>query len=282
MSDLVRYSSGTSALVLDSPHSGTAYPSDFAYACSLSALRTAEDTHVEKLYDFAPALGVHWIEAFFPRSYLDVNRNTTEMDVTLFDEAWPDEVETDAKIMSKVRLGKGLIWRDTDEGVPIYSRKLTVAEVRARIEKCWKPYHATVESAISKAHGLHGYSIHVNCHSMPAVASSSATDFPGEEHADFVVGDRDASTASAALSELVCQHLRGLGYNVAYNHPYKGVELVRRYSRPAEHRHSIQLEINRKLYMNEETFELHDGYGPLKTSLRSLLDMLLATNPRTL
>ncbi|MBC7611151.1 MAG: N-formylglutamate amidohydrolase [Polaromonas sp.] len=282
MSALVRYSSGTSALVLDSPHSGTSYPPDFAYACELPALRTAEDTHVEKLYDFAPALGAHWIEACFPRSYLDANRNTTEMDVTLFNEAWPDAVEIDAKIMSKVRLGKGLIWRTTDEGVPIYGRKLTVAEVQARIENCWKPYHAAVKDAIDAAHAQHGYSVHINCHSMPAVASSSATDFPGEEHADFVVGDRDASTASAALSELVCQHLRGLGYNVAYNHPYKGVELVRRYSQPAGHRHSIQLEINRRLYMSEQTFELNAGYEPLKTSLRSLLDVLLATDPRKL
>lgn len=282
MSAHVRYSPGTSALVLDSPHSGTSYPADFAYACELNALRTAEDTHVDKLYDFAPALGVHWIEACFPRSYLDANRNTTEMDVTLFDAAWPHSVETDAKIMSKVRLGKGLIWRTTDEGVPIYGRKLTVAEVLARIENCWKPYHAAVRDAIDAAHAQHGFSIHINCHSMPAVASSSATDFPGEEHADFVVGDRDASTASAALSELVCQHLRGLGYKVAYNHPYKGVELVRRYSQPAEHRHSIQLEINRKLYMSEQTFELNEGYEPLKTSLRSLLDMLLATDPRKL
>jgi N-formylglutamate deformylase len=117
---------------------------------------------------------------------------------------------------------------------------------------------------------------------MPAVASASATDFPGEAHADFVVGDREATTASAALSSLVCAHLRGLGYNVAYNHPYKGVELVRRYSDPAVHRHSIQLEINRKLYMSETTFELNEGYETLKTSLKSLLALLLTTDPRTL
>ena len=79
---------GTTALVLDSPHSGTSYPADFNHACDLALLRTAEDTHVEKLYSFAPALGVAWIEAHFPRSYLDANRNTTEVDVSLFDEPW--------------------------------------------------------------------------------------------------------------------------------------------------------------------------------------------------
>ena len=282
MTPLITHLSGSRALVFDSPHSGTVYPPDFLHACEMKALRSAEDTHVEKLYDFAPAWGVHWIEAHFPRSYLDANRNTTEIDASMLDAPWPGLVETDPKILSKVRLGKGLIWRTTDEGVPVYGRKLGVAEVQARIEQCWKPYHAAVAQAIDAAHRRHGYSIHVNCHSMPAIASGSATDFPGEAHADFVVGDRDGTTASATLSGLVCGHLRGLGYSVAYNHPYKGVELVRRYGNPAQHRHSLQLEINRKLYMNEETQELTPGFEPIKASLRSLVELLLKTDSRML
>jgi N-formylglutamate deformylase len=278
----ITYKPGHTALVLDSPHSGTTYPPDFLPACDMVTLRRAEDTHVEKLYDFAPALGVHWVEAHFPRSYLDANRNTTEIDITLFDALWPGPVETDSAILSKVRLGKGLVWRTTDEGVPIYARKLGVAEVQARIEQCWKPYHAAVARAIDAAHLQHGYSIHINCHSMPAIASGSATDFPGEAHADFVVGDRGGSTASPALSDLVCQHLRARGYKVSYNHPYKGVELVRRYGNPAGQRHSLQLEINRKLYMNEETLALTPGFEPLKDTLRSLVHVLLKTDPRAL
>jgi N-formylglutamate deformylase len=282
MTTLLRYVPGATALVLDSPHSGTSYPDDFAFACALPTLRRAEDTHVEKLYDFAPSLGVAWVEALFPRSYLDANRDTTEVDTGLFDETWPHAVATDEKVLSKVRLGKGLIWRVTDDGVPIYSRKLGVAEVQARIAQCWKPYHAAVAAAIDAAHARHGYSIHVNCHSMPAIASSHATEFPGEAHADFVVGNRDDTTSSRALGLLVCQHLQGLGYSVAYNHPYKGVELVRRYGDPVRQRHSIQLEINRKLYMNEETLALTDGFTPLKASLESLVRVLLQTDPRAI
>ncbi len=248
----------------------------------MAVLRRAEDTHVEKLYDFAPGLGVHWVEALFPRSYLDANRNTTEVDVMLFDERWPGAVETDARIMSKVRLGKGLIWRTTDDGQPLYDRKLSVAEVVARIEQCWMPYHAAVEASIARAHRAHGYSIHINCHSMPALASSHATDFPGEAHADFVVGDRDGTTAAPALSLQICDYLRSLGYSVAYNHPYKGVELVRRYSDPAGQRHSIQLEINRKLYMDEQTLEMTQDFAMLKGHLHSLVERLLATDPRLL
>lgn len=282
MSSLIRYLPGSAPLVLDSPHSGVLYPEDFGHGCEFALLRQAEDTHVEKLYDFAPALGVAWIEALFPRSYLDANRNLTELDVDLLEDGWPHPVETEPAALAKVRLGKGLVWRLTDEGLPIYSRKLTAAEVQRRIDQCWRPYHAAVQQAITEAHARHGYSLHLNCHSMPAVSSKCATDFPGLVHADFVIGDRDGSSASRALSQQLCELLRGFGYDVAYNHPYKGVELVRRYGRPEAHRHSIQVEINRKLYMDEKTLEPHAGFEPLRAHLRQMVERLLATDPRKL
>jgi N-formylglutamate deformylase len=282
MSSMVAYIPGTTAVVLDSPHSGVTYPDDFHHCCDFNMLRTAEDTHVEKLYDFAPSLGVAWIEALFPRSYLDANRNVTEIDVTLFDEPWPDPVETDTATLAKVKLGKGLIWRCTDDGAPLYDRKLAVAEVRNRIDTCWKPYHEAVASAIEAANARCGYSIHINCHSMPAVASEFATGFPGMVHADFVVGDRDGTTADPRLSQKICRLLRSLGYSVEYNHPYKGVELVRRYGDPARNRHGIQVEVNRRLYMDEQTLEPTAGFDKLRSDLKAMVTMLLETDPRSL
>ena len=239
---------GNTPLVLDSPHSGTQYPADFGSALDLATLRRAEDTHVEKIYAFAPALGVAWVEAHFPRIYLDANRDTTELDTSLLDGAWTDPISADPKVLSKVRLGKGLIWKFTDEGEPIYQRQLTVAEVRARIDRCWRPYHAAVAQAIDAAHARHGYSIHINCHSMPAVAGRFATEFPGLEHADFVVGDRDGTTASPALSALICEHLRACGARhrlVAAQRPGRGLSghvggRARWFARgpgPQQHRH---------------------------------------------
>ena len=154
--------------------------------------------------------------------------------------------------------------------------------MRNRIAQCWAPYHEAVAQAIDAAHARHGYSIHLNCHSMPAVSSSHATDFPGLVHADFVIGDRDGTTASPALSQRVCDVLRGLGYEVAHNHPYKGVELVRRFGDPARERHSIQVEVNRKLYMDERTLEPHAGFAKLQGDLQHLVQELLVTDPRTL
>ena len=278
---LVKALAGSTPLVLDSPHSGTHYPADFGAALDLASLRSAEDTHVEKIYSFAPALGTAWIEAYFPRIYLDVNRDLTELDTTLLDAPWSGPLATDPEALAKVRLGKGLLWKLTDYGVPVYDRLLSVAEVQARIDCCWRPYHRAVQQAIEAAHARYGYSIHLNCHSMPSVAGSHATLHPGMVHADFVVGDRDGSSASPIVSLLICEHLRDCGYSVAHNHPYKGVELVRRYSDPARQRHSVQIEINRKLYMDEQTLALdHSGFARLRMDLQALVQILLGHDPR--
>lgn len=272
---------GSSPLVLDSPHSGTFYPLDFGFACDLAQLRRAEDTHVEKLYSFAPELGCAWIEAHFPRSYLDANRNLTEVDPDMLNGAWPYALEmSDPFVLSKRRLGKGLIWRATDEGEPLYARQLSVQEVERRIDLCWQPYHAAVKAAIDAAHALHGYSLHINCHSMPEVAGSHATDFPGIKHPDFVLGNRDHSTSNEATLLFIQDQLTHMGHSVSLNHPYKGVELVRRYGEPAQHRHSVQIEINRALYMNEKTLEITDGFAPLRENLKALVLSLQSFDPR--
>lgn len=279
---VIRVVPGSTPVVFDSPHSGTRYPDDFDFICDSALLRSAEDTHVEKLYDFAPGLGIAWVEALFPRSYLDANRDEREVDVEMLEGEWTGEVETDPVVLSKVRLGKGLVWKNTDCGVPLYGRRLRPQEVAQRIERCWRPYHDAVARAIEDAHARHGYSLHINCHSMPAIAGSHATDYPGLAHADFVVGDRDGTTADPRLSALLAEFLRGRGYSVEINYPYKGVELVRRYGAPARQRHSIQLEANRGLYMDEKTFELLPGAQKLRDDLYAMARMLLEVDPRRL
>ena len=268
--------SGNAPLVMDSPHSGTSYPADFNFACDFGSLRSAEDTHVEKLFDFASSCDIGWVEALFPRSYLDVNRSLGELDPEMIDGHWPGPLETDAAALAKVRLGKGLVWKLTDDGVPIYSQKLSPLEVAGRIKRCWHPYHSALEQAIFSTHARHGWSVHLNCHSMPSIAGSHATLSPGLAHPDFVIGDRDGTSANPKLTRMVTEYLRDLGYTVTVNDPYKGVELVKRYSDPPSGRHSLQLEINRKLYMDETTRQLHAGSERLKRHLKGLVQELLA------
>lgn len=253
-------------LVLDSPHSGTEYPPDFNSAVPHGQLRTAEDTWVADLWAGALDHGVPLLAARFPRSYIDANRSLDEVDPLLLAEPWPEPLPESAK----VRLGKGLIWRMLDDGTPIYDRKLSLHEVRHRIDACWKPYHERLLAAIRETHVACGQVWHINCHSMPSVAAKFATDKPGLVHPDFVLGDRDGETAAPAFREFVAAFLRERGYSVAINDPYKGVEIVRQCGNPVEGRHSLQVEINRKLYMDEITLRPNEGFDRLRRDLADL------------
>lgn len=253
-------------LVLDSPHSGTTYPPDFKSVIEAGVLRTAEDTWVDDLWSDAIALGVPLLAATFPRAYIDANRGEQDIDPDMLDAPWPGPVSASPKI----KLGKGLIWRMMDDGTPLYDRKLSVDEVRHRLETCWRPYHQALGRVLDQAHARFGRVWHINCHSMPSVAGAFATDKPGLVHPDFVLGDRDGATSDPAFARFVADFLRPRGYDVAINDPYKGVELVREFGRPAEGRHSLQIEINRKLYMDEVSLRPTEGYGKLKNDLREL------------
>src|SRR5437899_452301 len=274
-SSAVIVSPGNAALVLDSPHSGAEYPVDFRPACPLDALRSVEDAFVDQLWNFAPKLDVAFVAARFPRSYIDANRSLLEIDPLLLDEPWPGPMSGGPK----VRLGKGLVWRMLDDGTAIYDRSLSVQEVQQRIERCWQPYHDALTRVLDDCHRRHGQVIHLNCHSMPAVADKYSTEHPWMAHADFVLGDRDGTSADPRLTRWIERFLNSRGYAVSVNHPYKGVELVRKHGRPAEGRHSIQIEVKKRLYMDENTQKLHAGFLSVRRVLLELSQQLLRGVP---
>ncbi len=88
---------------------------------------------------------------------------------------------------------------------------------------------------------------------------------------DFVLGDRDGTTCDIDFTHALRDFLKEIGYKVAINDPYKGVELVNRYSAPSTGRHSIQIEISRALYLNEDTCEKSKNYDKLKADITKLI-----------
>jgi N-formylglutamate deformylase len=270
--DIIRPTGAEIPLVLDSPHSGTHYPEDFQPAVSRDQLRQAEDSFVDELYASGPALGATLIAARFPRSYIDPNRSLLDIDTSLLDAPWPGP----AAASRKTELGIGLIWRVLDTGEPIYARRLSVAEVKERIVRYHQPYQRAVREAIDRVHEHFGAAFHLNLHSMPAVSSNISEEGPGKARADFVLGDRDGTTCEPEFTVLVAETLRAMGYNVKINDPYKGVELVRAFSDPKAQRHSLQIEVNRRIYMDERTREKSAGFERLRADLDRLLAAVAA------
>jgi len=263
--------SGALPLVLDSPHSGEHYPEDFDHAPPRAIVRQAEDTHVARLYRGAPGLGATLIEATFPRAYIDANRSLADIDPELLADAWPAPVAPSRK----TEQGIGLVWRIARGGSPMYDRKLTADEVRHRIDRWYVPYHAALAAEIDALHRAFGAVWHINCHSMPAVGDANADD-PGRARADFVLGDRDGTTCAPEFTAIVAETIARLGYSVAINDPYKGVELVKKHGRPAVRRHSLQIEMNRRLYMDEATLEPNAHYAELEADLEQLVARVAA------
>lgn len=265
-------------LVCDSPHSGVDYPADFGSCLPLAQLRCSEDTHVDALWQDAPRHGATLLAARFPRSYIDPNRELSDLDPELLDGPWPEPLAPG----EKTRLGYGLIWRQVGKGQPIYERRLSVQEVQARIAGCWHPYHAALNEAVESAHARFGAVWHLNLHSMPNNAFERLGLKRSEPLADFVLGDRDGSTCEPALLDLIEDSLRAQGYTVARNDPYKGVALIGRIGRPAERRHSLQIEIRRPLYMDELSRERNAGFETLRQALDKTLAAVAAHIRRSL
>jgi N-formylglutamate amidohydrolase len=254
-------------LVLDSPHSGTDYPADFNHAVDPAGLRHAEDTHVHDLWRGAVEAGAVLLHAHFPRSYVDANRAADDMDPGQIEGAYPLPLNPTIKST----LGIGLCWtREPPAGGPLYDRRLTAEEVHARVTRYHQPYQTRLRALLDESHGRWGKVWHVNCHSMQEVASAMSTQERGTPRPDFVLGDRDGTACAPCFTAAVADFLIARGHSVAINDPYKGMELIRANGAPRQGRHSMQIEVNRKLYMDESTREPNAGYAELKATFAEL------------
>jgi N-formylglutamate deformylase len=250
-------------VVYDSPHSGRNYPEDFGHAAPMDLLRRAEDAFVDELIADAPAEGIALLAALFPRSYIDPNRHEADIDESLLAEPWPHGAEPSGRS----ERGLGLLRRLLSPQLPIYDRTLDVAEVEGRIAGFYRPYHAELKSMLDSTHARFGAVWHIDWHSMKAMGRGRKA----SARADFVLGDLDGAACAPEFTQLVRDSLSAMGYSVRLNDPFKGAELVSRYSDPALGRHSLQIEINRRLYLDEALIARTEGFQGLRSDLRGLM-----------
>ncbi len=236
-------------LVLSCPHAGRIYPAAFiaASAVSLSNLRGLEDFAVDRLVagisDAVPGINIVTISNPIARAYLDVNRPTTALDYTMFSRPFPAEAATPSR---QVRAGYGLLPRLTASREVIHSQLLSVDDASARINLVHQPYHAALNQVLDAAYATHGHCLLLDCHSMPS------HDQLNKPLPDIILGDLHHSTLDRETGRRLEDFMSNAGFSSAWNSPYAGGYITKAYGRASTPRQSVQIEINRRLYMDPQ------------------------------
>ena len=259
--------------LITSPHSGHYYPRDFILKSKLDSqqLRLSEDMHIDALLADAPQAGASLLLATYPRAYVDLNREPYELDASMFSDQLPDFVNKDS---TRVLGGLGTIAKNVTERLEIYDRPLVFSEAEQRIEKIYFPFHTCLKQQIETAHDFWGKAYLLDVHSMP---SNAVRKYKGGKSGsvDFVLGNRHGRSCDADIYDVVYDFLTDAGYYVEKNKPYAGGYITEHYGNPSEGFHTLQLEVNRKLYMNETSYDLLGNSDEIRNLFSDLVSTLI-------
>ncbi|MDV7340660.1 N-formylglutamate amidohydrolase [Terasakiella sp. A23] len=278
--NLLRPKSQSAPVIYASPHSGDHYPRDFIKSSLLDpiALRRSEDAFVHEIYESCLKFGSPLLKANFPRAYVDPNREPFELDPSMFDEVLPSFVNIDSV---RALAGLGTVAKVVTNGANIYRDKLKFAEVRQRIERLYHPYHAALRQMIDDTCAIFGGCLLIDCHSMPSIGGPMDQD-NGNNRTDIILGDRFGTSCAEWISDLAQQILEDQGFVVKRNRPYAGGYTTYHYGNPKQHVHTLQIELNRVLYMNEENITRLPELQDVKRRIRPLIEELSAIDARSL
>jgi N-formylglutamate deformylase len=251
-------------VLVEVPHAGLTVPDavqDELSAPADALLRDA-DIYVDELYANAPNLGAVLLCSSVSRYVVDLNRAQDDVDsATVSDHPAPVGAQP-----------RGVVWRATTDGRPVLRRPLTFSALRRRLARYYIPYHEALRQTLDDLRERFGYAILLAGHSMPSRGRSLHVD-AGVRRADVVPGTQGRTTADARIIDLVDAHFRDAGLTVRHDDPYKGGFATVHYGRPELRSHAIQIELNRALYVDEDTFAKRSGDFE---RIQSLLDQLIS------
>ena len=248
-------------VVVASPHSGRDYDWDFVSPTVLDGrgLRSSEDAFVDRLLADVPTLGVPLLAAEVPRAFVDLNRAAEELDPALVRDVPRGGANP------RVSSGLGVIPRVVAQGRSIYRGTISREEAGRRIDAAWRPYHARLAALMDDAARGWGRAVLLDVHSMPHEAIENAASHGRTP--DVVLGDRFGASAAASVTDAVEAAMAAQGFRVVRNAPFAGAYIAQAYGRPAEHRHAVQIEIDRALYMDERTLEPSPRFDAVRAAL---------------
>lgn len=231
---------GRLPLLISAPHDGSHLPLAIAARLTAEACRVPDtDWHIARLYGFAREMGASMIVPGHSRYVIDLNRG--EDDVSLY----PGQNTT------------GLVPMRRFSGAPVYlpGQEPDEAEVRARVDTYWRPYHAALGGELARLKAEHGRVLLWEAHSIKG-------DLPflfDGPLPDLNVGTANGISCRAETQlriEAVLSSQTDFGH--VANGRFKGGHITRHYGRPATGIEAVQLEISQRCYMDEDSF-VFDG-----------------------
>ncbi|MGJ5640502.1 N-formylglutamate amidohydrolase [Formosa sp. S-31] len=220
-------------IIISSPHSGTFFPSDITPAFRSETINNPDDTDwfIDKLYDFAPELGITLITANYNRWVIDLNRNP---------ESKP--LYNDGRVIT------GLVPTTNFNGENLYINETpSQEEIERRIQTYYKPYHNTIERLLQDTKNTFGKALLFDAHSIrKMVPGIQDTAFP-----DLILGDNDGTSASEEIINTTYKALQAAGRDLTHNHPFKGGHITRSFGNPENNIHALQLEMAKTNYMDD-------------------------------
>lgn len=240
-------------LVLHIPHSSTEIPLHDGYVSSPEKI----NQEIIKLTDwytddlFYSNLDDKVI-APFSRIFCDVERFSD------------DELEVMAKS------GMGVLYEKFDNGDPL--RSVTPKLRELILENYYWKHHNRLNDAVKKHLEETGTCLIFDCHSFPSTPLSRAL-VQNPDTPDFNIGT-DSFHSPSEYIEASKDFFESRGFSLGIDTPYSGSIVPMEYYQKEPKVHSIMLEVNRRMYLNESTKEKSDGYMKTKEILQDYIKLL--------
>ena len=248
------------------PHSGRQYENIFLEQTKLkiNTLRETEDAYLDKIL-LDKFSNISFIAANFPRIFIDVNRSPLEIDENMLEKNNISQIFSKNSV--KVNYGIGVFAKVNNLGKNIYDEKLSIDEIRRRLHFYYFPYHKKIRSFLSKTLDKHKVVIGLDCHSM----SSNIVD----KNLDVVLSNLDGIAADYEILHIMQAIFKANNYKVSINNPFKGGFISQKYGNPKKNIHIIQIELNKKLYLDEINFKLkEEGVKKIQKCFKMFLESI--------
>ena len=259
-----------SPVCISIPHAGRAYPHDIEalLAVPLARVRALEDRHVDAFGPLLARRGHATIIASTPRLLIDLNRSETDIDPATMVASYMPSYRPSLRARGGLGLvpdrlaGSGRLWRFA----------LDAKTLTHRITELHRPYHAALATLLARARSVHGRAVLIDLHSMPPL--------PGPDAADVVIGDGHGRSASHGVIAEARAAFEQAGLRVAYNQPYAGGHILERHGGRDHGVDAIQIELDRRLYLDTKLDLPTTGVRRIGTILGDLADRLAASSQR--